>query len=168
VAGISAGNAVVWKNGKAQALGKRVVWKNDEEQVFDSGTAYSVFVSRGDVYVAGTSGGWVTVWKNGEVQEQFSDGGTGYSIFVSNSKVYVAGVTSGGDAAIWIDGEREYLTDRTISSVARSVYVSGSDVYVAGYKDSGRGSARLFWKNGDVQEFGGSGVSRATSVFVVE
>jgi len=155
--------AKLWKNGISQNL-------IDSEH----GAAYSVFVSSGDVYVAGyrwnniwdTRGVQIaTLWKNGKPQNlsDETNSGVANSVFVSGSDVYVAGMYN-GCPILWKNGKVQNLelSCRDIG-LANSVYVSGNDVYVTGFED---GIAKL-WKNGKVQNLtDGTKAAGGLSVFV--
>jgi hypothetical protein len=145
------------------------LWKNGVMQCLDidncgscSGTAWSVFVSGEDVYVAGISGGDAVIWKNGVKQTlavRQQDPETGFytnaealSVFVSDGDVYVAGQagitnSSVGQAVIWKNGVGQNLTNNSDPSshpCAVSVFVSDGNVYVVG----GDGKSRTtLWKN---------------------
>ena len=126
---------------------------------------------KGDVFVAGSSGGQAILWKNGVAQvlsdpnltetESYNLREYARSVFVSGSDVYVAGYqnrynTNKDIAVLYKNGVAQYLTDGTNNARAHSVFVSGNNVYVAGYEHEGGGSsfgssrARL-WKNGEPQ-----------------
>ena len=130
--------------------------------------ASSVYVSGGDVYVAGfelplepvscgtcvqiRSGMAIAVlWKNGQLQ-YLTDGihnAWANSVFVAGNDVYVAGF-EGNNARLWKNGEVQNLESGTSDApfnTANSVFVSGKDVYAAGNK---------VWKNGKVLYEGGS------------
>ena len=176
-------NAKLWKNGVAQTLIK------DDWDLFDT-MANSVCVSGNDVYVVGVLNTddiryyYAMLWKNGEIQFVDKDGQEpdsekfpwGYaaranSIYVSGNDAYVAGygkdiVPTGpwgnnGVAILWKNGEAQYLTDASRSSMANSVYVSGDDVYVAGCD----GDVATVWKNGKAQPLADG--TNAHSVFVL-
>lgn len=103
----------------------------------------TIFVSDGDVYVAGGYSNQAKLWKNGT--EVNLNGGTfANSVFVSDGDVYAAGCGA-SSAKLWKNGAEVNLNSGT---EAYSVYVSGNDVYVAGRY--GFEAARL-WKNGIVQ-----------------
>ena len=152
------------ENKKDKAVDEKYVWKLDSPQ-------------SGDVYVAGTSGGVATIWKNGVQQYLIGTENRtakAYSIYVSGSDVYAAGEIE-GVATIWKNGEPKYLTGNIFGSSANSVYVSGSDIYVAGEERSGdfmnswgqRHSVAKLWKNGIVQNLSDvTKSSTASSVYV--
>jgi hypothetical protein len=145
VAGFSSGTgATLWKNGAPKRL--------------SSGqSASSVFVSGGDVYVAGiyydqdialwTSG--AMLWKNGFPQVLSLLESAAHSVHASGGVVCVAGSEqSGGSprAMLWANGAAQRLSE--FESEAYSVYVSDGDVYVAGYEKDGGGKRATIWKNG--------------------
>ena len=155
--------AAVWKNGIAQRLTGRMRHAG----------ASSVFVSGGDVYVAGyvfdsqTRRYNAVVWKNGVVQHLSSNNSRASSVFVSGDDVYVVGHDS-NIATVWKNGVAKNLHTGGWSSGANSVFVSGNDVYVAGsVSDSPNRWNAVVWKNGVVQHlYLSSDNSRANSVFV--
>jgi len=140
--------AVVWKNGVAHYLTDRTV----------RSAAYSVFVSNGDVYVAGGVyenndfySGRAVVWKNGVAQYLTDEAvrwSTATSVFISDSDVYVA-----GSGTLWKNGVKQSGT----YGGGTSVFVSGNDVYVV--------VSNTLWKNGTAQRLTAER-SMATSVFV--
>jgi len=123
----------------------------------------------GDVYITGyvtaTASGisHVILWKNGE-PSYLADGSSKMSpgsIFIFGEDVYIAGAGQNPDlwrpdadnkrcAALWKNGEIQYLTDGDGESVAASVFVQGDDVYVAGTDSiiKGQRSRAVLWKNG--------------------
>jgi hypothetical protein len=129
------------------------LWKNGERQFLegsdsDIGSATSVYVSGGDVYVAGS---WF--WKNG-VKQKTADGGnwpaTG-TVFVSGQDVYVTdanGSQKPSSAAIWKNGVKQTLSTNHKGAFATSVFVSDGNVYVAGWEDR----CATLWKNGIAQK----------------
>jgi hypothetical protein len=153
-------------------------WKNGVEVALTDGTyeamAESIFVSGGDVYVAGyqslpaAGGDVITYWKNGvAVPLTGPTYGEARSIAVSGGDVYVAGWTedsveyapnswvTGPVAKLWKNGVLASLSDLVATTaVAESVVVSGPDVYVAGYAAPtlyASGSepwTAQYWKNG--------------------
>ena len=155
--------ARVWKNGVAQHLSEA-----------GKGTPRfrSVFVSDGDVYVAGAEllpidpnkapsvmnrRFFATVWKNGKVLHRLKDGHTASSIFVVGKDVYVAGQRYTGNnnhnnrsVTVWKNGK--ILHDLSIDNMpgeAGSIFVSNNDVYVAGWEmDANRRQFATVWKNG--------------------
>ena len=114
--------AKLWKNGTAQNLTDKTNF---------TGWANSVFVSAGNVYVAGNDRG---------------------SIFSGNFDGF-----KNSSATLWKNGVVQYhLTNGTNWELASSVFVSGNDVYVAGEDN---GNAKL-WKNRTAQNLGnGSALS---------
>ena len=156
------------------------IWKNGEAEIFAQGSVEwavnSLFVSEGDVYVAGSkptpSGSRAVLWKNGVEEILTSEAINSYanSVFVSDKDVYVAGYGyyllnnhHVSFAKLWKNGKVENLTSGTEFGKAYSVYVSNGDVYAAG-EDNGK--ARL-WKNGVVQDIADDEKARMyLSVFV--
>ena len=149
------GSAILWKNGVGQYL---------ETEDGNESLAHSVFVSGGDVYVAGQNlhSSTATLWING-VEHNLGIMGSAYSVFVSDSDVYIAGYerssgTNWNDIAkLWKNGVEQNLG----YGQAGSVFVSGNDVYVAGNLNS----IPTLWKNGEMQYLG-TDRGTATSVFV--
>lgn len=127
-------------------------WKNGKAEVFEeAGTGLegvnSIFVSDGNVYVAGGYGKQAKLWKNG-IGENLPEGEYASSVFVSGNDVYIAGY---GDskAKLWKNGRAENLTNGQSSAKAYSVFVADNNIYVAGSEGD---NARL-WKNGTAQNF---------------
>jgi hypothetical protein len=137
----------VWKNG---ALQYRIGPSGDYGWCFGN----SVFVSGGDVYVAGTDRGnfpnnHAVLWKNNEWRSLSSGSGwaSANSVFVSDGKEYVAGYEENNGvsvATLWVNGEAQRLSDSGWNSNAYSVCVSGGDVYVAGEDET----HAVLWENG--------------------
>lgn len=147
--------AKYWKNGQAVSLSDGS--KNNY--------ACSIYISDGDVYVAGheggtdpfiTSTGLAKYWKNGTAT--YLPGKGKYTkteakaIVVSGSDVYVAGImysaNNGQDPqpVYWKNGNLISLTDESYEGYAEAIAIDGNDVYVAGYYNGyNRG---CYWKNG--------------------
>ena len=124
--------AALWKNGVKQELPY-----GDLSGYLDVRT-YSIFVSGGDVYVAGADrGSAALLWKNG-IAQILPQGTRAYSVFVYDNDVYVV-----GNIYVWKNGE---IVD-TLNGGAYSVFVYEGDVYVAG---------KSVWKNGEVIQTLGS------------
>jgi hypothetical protein len=144
--------ATYWKNGKAVHLGE--------------GYAYSVFVSRKDVYVLAGD----TYWKNGKAVKFAGEVGKAVvqseAIFVSGEDVYVAGSVStenGEKATYWKNGNPITLTDGRTPAHVFSLFVAGKDVYVAGDDDM----MVKYWKNGKaINLTKEQNISQAMSIFV--
>jgi hypothetical protein len=125
-------DARYWKNGNAVPL---------------PGTAKSIFVSDGDVYVAGSQ-------PDGEPFQTYF--GTRYRTV----------------AKYWKNGIPVKLSDGTKDAYATSIAVSGNDVYVAGYEENTAGAndyVAKYWKNGDPVILGDvSKYSEAYSIFLAK
>ena len=185
IAGTSGyGGGILWKNGvpdgknfggnarsvfvegsDVYVAGGSSVWKNGVEQSIinggNTGAVNSVYVFRGNVYVAGYSSNvyeyqqeWASIWLNGAEQKLPSvtwPTSRANFVFVSdNGDVYVTGNST------WKNGNVLYNTG------GNSIYVS-NDVYVAGVNYS---KNAILWKNGVAQQLS-SLESSANSVFVV-
>ncbi len=169
--------AKLWKNGVVQNL-------SSKETKY--AIANSVFVSGGDVYIAGSeveSNGQdstflvAKLWRNGVAQDiSDSCGGIAQSVFVSGNDVYVAGsgeyeCPSNPVAKLWKNGVAQNLSDETKSAWVHSVYVCGNDVYAAGVEYQERshnilkGETAVLWKNGIAQTLSEINTD-ASSVFV--
>jgi len=117
-------SARLWKNGVQQFRPMLAVYFDNENSF---ARALSVFVSGGDVYVAGYQGRYIhyaVLWKNG-LQLNLTDGSSyayARSVYVSGSDVYVAGKI-GNFAVLWINGLALGLTDGTRWADANSVFV---------------------------------------------
>jgi len=137
--------AVLWKNGTPQQL----------NGASDDSYALSVFVSDGDVYVAGFDNGLAALWKNGARQQLGTIGiwSEALSVFVSGGDVYVAGAFDkeddpNGGAVLWKNGTPQELSHTVGQAYAHAVYVSGNDVYVTGCDNQ----KAVLWKNGNRQQ----------------
>jgi hypothetical protein len=142
-----------------------VLWKNGEETVLDapfgcSSWAPSVFVSGGDVYVAGYyERYWISypiavIWKNGVMTPltdpsividddgyaQWFIWSKAFSVAVSNGNVYVAGFSYGPGApggttailaTVWKNGEILYAVGDCGYHTPFKLFVKGDDVYLA-------------------------------------
>jgi len=101
--------ATLWVNGEARRLGDGS----------ENTNAYSVFVSGGDVYVAGSEGNYfAALWVNGVPQRLDNDSGDvssryarADSVFVSGNDVCVAGTDWIGAprALLWKNGSLQVL-----------------------------------------------------------
>jgi len=136
--------------------------------------ASALFVSDGDVYVAG-HGNFFTegeglkfkakLWKNG-IEEKLETGKEPnfYSVFVSDGDVYVGG-SNDREAALWKNGKLETISNSKEYSDVRCVYISGNDIYLAGHIDFNHG--RL-WKNGIEQNLlDAANASIFYSIFII-
>ena len=133
--------------------------------------AASVFVSGGNVYVAGfeerqSEGNWIynrvpMLWINGEPHKlsagdvSSSPFSEARSVFVSGSDVYVCGTDKGAQgkrmATLWKNGVAQNLIDdNSVESHAHCVFVSGNDVYVLLFvqKEMHSDKWSVLWKNG--------------------
>jgi hypothetical protein len=135
----------------------------------------SVFVSSGDIYVAGHIQSIPYFWKNGERKRLSEINGRALSVFEAGGNVYVAGYLDtrtpafANHATLWKNGEAQYLTDGSQLASADSVFVAGSDVYVAGFEmDPMVGYQARVWKNGEAMHLADGAMygSFATSVSV--
>ena len=128
--------ATLWKNGSPQRL------SNSRRMA----TANAVFVSDGDVYVAGDEENAhnilvATLWKNGTAQLLGEGENHSYakSVYVIDGEVYVAGYENCGEkgqwvnnsiATLWVNGSAQRLGDGKNPSVANAVFVLDKDVYI--------------------------------------
>ncbi|MCL1908284.1 MAG: hypothetical protein FWG12_02825 [Holophagaceae bacterium] len=138
------GQATLWKNGVGQLIGNNDIMSS----------ALSVFVSDGDVYVAGFFNfytHWGSVVKNNRVVSDFAPlGALAYSLYVANGDVYVGGHDKGHRAFVWKNGEALYQYGGNEHTNVHSIFVSGEDVYLAGYfGDDSHGCRIIALKNGE-------------------
>jgi hypothetical protein len=138
------GSATLWKNGESRHL-------SDKSDAFGYNHAYSVYVSGGNIYVAGyriSSG--AALWKNFDPQPLNNSQGKGCAeaVYVVGEDVYVVGYINAKDinakeieiATIWINGNPQNLSEN--DSSAHSVCVSNDgNVYVAGTEYLGSGTS---------------------------
>ena len=139
-------------------------WKNGQSVELTSdfsiaSTASTVFVSKGDIYVAGYQADntshvdVATYWKNGVPVSLLTPNqkSYAYSIWVLGSDVYLAGNegTSNGFAIeSWKNGIGTTLGSDQ-GGYGYSITVDGTNVYVAGNEhNSSAKSVAKFWKNG--------------------
>ena len=150
-AGVKPDKAIIWKNGVP----------NELLSPLGSATfANKVFVSNGNVYVAGHTLNrptlYATLWINGNATH-ITDGTNNAllnSVYVSGNDVYVAGQESeiiegtiDKRAKYWKNGNVVALNSGTKESAAEDIFVNGSDVYVVGTEDND-GTKAMLWKNG--------------------
>jgi hypothetical protein len=137
-------------------------WKNGVPVQLTDGTqaatAFSIFISGSDVYVAGFNCtafvpdcSEAAYWKNGTLTTlSTAMDSTANSVVVSGSDVYVSGDTgsvSVGNPLIaeyWENGAPTQLAESTAGVTANQIAVSGTDVYVVGAS----GGVAEYWKNG--------------------
>lgn len=134
------------------------IWKNGVGSTLANGAeAYSIYVSRSDVYTCGIgSNGSTTraiVWKNGITT--FLTNGTNdafaSSVFVSGTDVYVGGYERSGTkdvAKIWKNGVATSLSNGINDNYINSIYVFGTNVYAVGAEYNGTIYNAKVWKNG--------------------
>lgn len=140
-----------------------------------------VFVSGGDVYIAGTyetddepPKHVACYWMNGARVElaEGEDGTRANAIAVHDGDVYVAGavVGDGGDRkAIYWDNTTQIILAEDVSASAVDVDVHGGDVYVAGQYWSGSTTSACYWRSGQFFEVGdGSYFTRAHGIHVTD
>jgi hypothetical protein len=155
------------------------LWVNGEEgQLLESGgygEAYSVFVSDGDVYVAGcydaTGSGLAlraAFWKNGVRQDISTTDGYATSVYAQGTDVYVAYWRQNSldeyQACLWHNDTETVLS--MAESEAFAVTVHNGDVYVAGRKHvEDILWCAVLWKNG-VEQLLSDEFSYARSIYV--
>lgn len=129
----------------------------------DSGEAYKVINSSGNVYVAGHINGKAVYWKNGFLNTlEDTDISVAHGIFLHNNDVYVSGyVNSSGEkqfATYWKNGTRTELSIH--DSESEDIFVTDNGIYVAGDEEG----TSAYWKDGTktlVEQF-----SHTTGVYV--
>jgi len=122
----------------------------------------SVFVSDGDVYVAGYErikrpnyvGQYyyrAVLWKNGKLQSIECEHGTGiiYSIYVSGNDVYALGLDA-NDKALWKNGVK-HIVYHDATRLLSTLFVYDGDIYAGGTDG--------FWINKEKQSYGTYGVN---------
>jgi hypothetical protein len=133
--------AIYWKNGVQVNL-------TQSTDTVTAATTYAVFVSNGDVYVAGIIGinyrnEFGVYWKNGN-RVSIPNAYMPKAIAVSGNNIYVAGSSLTDGDVYWINGAEQILGG---AAIINSMVVSGTDVYLAGYSAIGPNQA-AYWKNG--------------------
>jgi hypothetical protein len=138
---------------KPDFLGPRKVdfyWKNGTRHNLSiSGTANSMYVADGNVYLAGyvmvNSVAVAAFWKNGTLHK-LSDGKAN-SIYVNGGNVDVAGWKCDGSQCIvkyWKNGALVHKYQISGSPDLSLSFISNGDIYVVGAADG----KLLYWKNG--------------------
>ena len=144
IAGDNGTNPILWKNGVPDTLSQT------------TGTAYQVFLTGSDIYVAGVSQetgmpglfmGQYGYWKNGTPNNIGNLGTAAYpiSIAISGSDMYAATTYAG-----WKNGVMQTFPGIASDSAffkgnVKTTFASGSDIYFAG-TDSLQNAVE--WKNG--------------------
>lgn len=166
-------------------------WKNGTAVTLEAGTTgnnlsivpVSIFVSDGDVHVAGNREGEdghseALYWKNGSLSVLSTpvegNKSVATSIYVSGGHVYIAGYHGNGYIErvplYWKNGTPNVLPVEAGRdySVANAVFVSGGNVYIAGkeyqFDNEFPDQLALYWKNGVRHPVESN--SDATSIFV--
>ncbi len=134
-------------------------WKDTNTTILTYGTnavlAQAICLYNNEVYIAGSTGNSVFVWKNGQALNDVISDMTGASgIFVTSNLICISGE---GKNAQGYNGFAKYsvndlvtpLGAQRLTSWANSVFVSGNDIYVAWTEttDDSHGFAR-YSKNG--------------------
>lgn len=167
---------LIWKGGGTKNIA--TYWKNGQPVILSDGTehayASSIFVDKGDVYVAGEEGDNAIYWKNGQTvtlsnEDHYTNGN---SIFVDGGDVYVAGTSrTKGETSIatyWKNDQPIALSAGANNTNSSSIFVDKGDVYVAGTSWNTREkSIATYWKNGQpVTLSDGTEYAYARSIFV--
>jgi len=144
-------------------------WLNGTPTTLTSGwgiSAKSIFVSNGDVYVAGVGGYSAVYWKNGSMvtlggsSNNTNNWAEAYSIFVSGNDVYVGGFHNNSVnqsyTSYWKNGNGFYLgktgTGNNIPFVKDIKVSSNGDLHKAGYHFEDGNWHIKYWKN-NVESF---------------
>lgn len=156
----------VWVSGNVNdgARSKACYWKNGlinllapEINVFENSFAESIWVEKGDVYIAGFTPLGATLWKNGKPERIGNVLLALATVGVSNGDVYVTAneLDSTGspqqDGYLWKNGRLTALPAPFGKASAARLAVDGTDVYITGTlnKDTARkGQYAVCWKNG--------------------
>jgi hypothetical protein len=122
---------------------------------------FSIAVSGGDLYLAGTYYGVGYYWKNGipiAVNSSFATGSeTPNSIAVSDNDVYLAG--GNGVACYWKNGAQYVLSDGTHFEAGTGIALADTSVYVSGFENTPPTAFAKYWKNGVAVNLADSAVS---------
>jgi hypothetical protein len=127
-----------------------------------------------NVYVAGSTNGKATIWKNG-IAADLADGTTATDVFVSGNDVYACGqkqITLTGKGRYWKNGVATTLSSDYNSVFVNSIFVSGGVVYCCGsVQNVAEGKKACYWKNGVAtilsNSAGNSADDTATGIYVV-
>jgi hypothetical protein len=133
-----------------------VAGKKYELPITDSGLAWDITVSNGDVYISGwykdTDGkSYFCYWKNEDKPVKLSPvtNDMPYTgIVVSGSDVIVAGIFTSGStiyACYWDKTGPHPLT--SITSFATCIAMEGNDIYIGGIEIRSAGYTVCYWKN---------------------
>jgi len=152
-----------------------VYWKNGEINRLTDGKNYSeanaIFVSSGNVYVAG----WerdnedlavAKYWKNGE-EFIIAKPAFVYAMYLTNNDLYIAGerrnnINGEWYATYWKNGN---ATDLLLDGLATSIFVLNNDVYVSGHYLFARA---YYWKNDKIYNLtDGTKSATAESIYVI-
>jgi hypothetical protein len=136
-------------------------WKNGELNTISQGEGYvelmAVSKDGKDFYAFGRTADDAaskTIWKNGVATTLFSAVTSSayiYDMEVYDGDVYVVGNETGSGisrAAIWKNGEIQYLDADLVAGGAADILVDGNDLYIMGWNESSGGSKIVYWKNG--------------------
>jgi hypothetical protein len=151
-----------------EGLGTRsLYWKNNEIVELTTGArpsrAADIFVSNGDVYVAGFEDNGTNYvaqyWKNGQAIAlgDGSEYSVALSIFVTDNQVHVVGVTGSVGSAVatyWKNGETIPLHSSE-HAYASDIVVDKETVHIVGsgnYNEIGNPIAQ-YWVNGQLHKF---------------
>ncbi len=128
--------AIIWKNGK--------IYQKLTDGTQDA-YANSIYITNGDIYIAGWEGRIAKMWKNGQATHLTKGKHLAFatSVYVYNNDVYVtgyefiAGMSSYDGqtiAKVWKNGKLHHnLTNGSNYAEANSIYVIDNDIYIAGY-----------------------------------
>ncbi len=121
--------------------------KTDLDGGVNAGSASSIYISGGVMYIGGGLVNGACYWANG-IRTDLSGGGYANSIFADNGTVYAAGGYSNGTINVpcyWAGGVKTDLYCNSVNGYANSIYEANGTIYTAGYYYDGTNYVPCVW-----------------------